>query len=49
MQSLLKALRARIVEERPLWVAELAALRAMPPRCQPEWQPVGDWLEDEAS
>ena len=33
----------------PFIAAELEALRAMPPSCQPEWQPVGDWLEDEAS
>lgn len=29
MRTLLKALRAQIVEERPLWVAELAALRGV--------------------
>lgn len=29
MQAMLKALRAQIVEERPLWVAELAALRGV--------------------
>ena len=41
-------------QTRPHWLApfiaaELAALRAMPPRCQPEWQPVPEWWEVEAS
>jgi len=33
----------------PFIAAELEALRAMPPSCQPEWQPVPEWWEAEAS
>ena len=33
----------------PFIAAELAALRAMPPRCQPEWQPPAETWELEGT